>query len=65
MSVAKQQHCRSTAARRWGSFAHSRRFDGPLSCGEKDCARAERDELRAETEHAQEQAREDDYARYR
>lgn len=48
-----------------GEFDHNRRADGPLSCGERECNRAARDEEMAETEEAQDRAARDGWERYR
>jgi len=68
VSTARPQRC-EYCGEPLGTFAHSRRYDGPLVCNEPDCAREaardERDDGRAEYEDAVRRAQEDEYARYR
>lgn len=61
--MIKEQFC-TYCGESMGIFNHSKRFDGPLSCGVQECNRdASRDERDA-YEERQERAREDEYDRY-
>ena len=62
MSVGKEQAC-NYCGESMGVFEH-RYSDGPLSCGSKECARAEREEYLQRQDEAAEHARKDGYGRY-
>ena len=47
-----------------GEFEHSRRWDGPFSCGASECEREIRYMLQAEESERQERTEEDGYSRY-
>jgi predicted RNA-binding Zn-ribbon protein involved in translation (DUF1610 family) len=63
VSKEKLQHC-DFCGKEIGVFAHSRNWDGPLSCGETQCTRDERDTVRQEYEEKRERAFLDDFERY-
>lgn len=63
MSI-RVQHC-EYCGKELGEFAWSRRLDGPLTCGGRECEREVRHEEQAERDDAAARASEDDFGRYR
>lgn len=62
--AVKRQYC-DECGEDMGVFDHRRSYDGPLSCGKPACERSARDQEAMARDEAAEDAREDDYARYR
>lgn len=58
------QHC-DYCGEELGVFEHHSRFDGPRSCGKRECDRSARDDERGAQESAMLDAADDGYARYR
>lgn len=57
------QHCDNCGAE-LGRFHHSRRFDGPTSCGEPACERAANEQEREAQDERRQAAEDDGYGRY-
>lgn len=63
MMAAKEQFC-DYCGEALGVFAHSRRLDGPLCCGSRECGRDAREDERGDYDERAQRAQEDDYERY-
>ena len=62
--MKRQRYC-DYCSEPLGEFNWNHRFDGPLSCGSRECNRAEREDMRAEQEELADKAAADGYERYR
>ncbi len=61
--TAKEQRC-DYCGEPLGFFAHSRRLDGPLVCGSRECGRDAREDERAAYDERRQAAEDDGYERY-